>query len=144
MIEHLDVQVATSDLLQAQCFEIRTNVFIKEQGVAAHLERDEHDQTATHLLLTANQQAIGAARIRIVGKAGKIERVCILEPYRNKGYGATLMKKIEEAGFEEGVDELVLNAQEPALAFYLRLGYVKTSERFFEAGIPHFSMKKGR
>ncbi|GAF21437.1 GNAT family acetyltransferase YjcF [Bacillus sp. JCM 19047] len=112
--------------------------------MAAQVERDEHDKTATHLLLTANQKAIGAARIRMVGKAGKIERVSILEPYRNKGYGEQLMKKIEEVGFAKGVDELVLNAQEPALAFYLRLGYLKTSERFFEAGIPHFSMKKGR
>ncbi|MFS0786344.1 GNAT family N-acetyltransferase [Shouchella sp. 1P09AA] len=142
MIDTITVQVATKQSDIDQCFSIREHVFIDEQGVSKDLERDFHDNSAIHLLLKSNHEPIGAARMRILDQKGKIERVCVLTPFRNKGFGEQFMRKVEEIGSEKGICELVLNAQEPALDFYLRLGYQKESERFYEAGIPHFAMKK--
>lgn len=142
MIDTIKVQVATKQSEIDQCFSIRERVFIDEQGVSKDLERDVHDETAIHLLLKSSHEPVGAARMRILDQTGKIERVCILPPFRNKGFGEQFMLEVEKIGYKEGIHELVLNAQEPALDFYLRLGYQKESERFYEAGIPHFAMKK--
>jgi len=35
----------------------------------------------------------------------------------------------------------MLNAQESALEFYSRMGFIQEGDRFFDAGIPHFLMR---
>ena len=74
-------------------FSIRRKVFVEEQGVPIHLELDEYDKNAVHFIVYDEDQAIAAARLReIESKIGKVERVCVLKPYRGKKLGVLIMK----------------------------------------------------
>lgn len=74
----------SSDDLYTHCLHIRTDVFVHEQGVDADIEQDEHDKSATHIVLYLDGDAVGTGRIRLHNSKAKIERVCILKSSRKK------------------------------------------------------------
>lgn len=134
--------VETNEELEL-AFAVRKEVFVEEQGVPLHLELDEYDDTAIHFIVKDGLQTIGAARLREVeNKVGKVERVCVLEPYRGKKLGFLIMQKVEDYANAHGFKKLKLNAQSYAIPFYEKLQYVVTSPEFMDAGIPHRSMEK--
>lgn len=85
---------------------------------------------------------MGAARLRVSGNAPSAERVAVLPEHRRGGVGRELMQALQAEAASRGFGELVLNAQESAVAFYERLGYRCEGEPFEEAGIPHRVMRK--
>ena len=40
------------------------------------------------------------------------------------------------------VDEFILEGQVQAMGFYEKLGFIKEGEMFYDAGIPHYLMRK--
>lgn len=140
----LQIQIAHSEEDIKRCFSIRKKVFVEEQGVPLSIEIDDHDQSATHLLVSQNGQAIGAGRFRWYDdkKTIKVERICMLPTHRGQGNGRELMQKVEEFAIQQKATQLLLNAQVTVLPFYEKLGYEQCSEEFMDAGIAHVSMQK--
>ena len=126
----------------ATCLEIRTRVFVEEQGVPPELEEDRHDPAATHWLALSADGPVGTARARRLGDAVKAERVAVDAGYRRRGVGRALMEAIEGWARQQGLTCLMLNAQLTALPFYLGLGYQAEGAIFEEAGIPHRALSK--
>ena len=127
----------------ALAFSVRKTVFVEEQGVPEHLELDELESSSIHFLVKDQDQPIAAARLRqIDGNVGKVERVCVLKPYRGKNLGLLIMEKIEDYAKEHGLKKLKLHAQSYAIPFYEKLSYTTTSPEFLDAGIPHRAMEK--
>ncbi|WP_456825215.1 GNAT family N-acetyltransferase [Cellulomonas sp. P5_E12] len=136
---------------RAQMTAIRMTVFVDEQGVDAEVEMDEHDtdpSTAHVLALAADGTALGTARLLAPEHAqgpAHIGRVAVLSTARGLGVGALLMAALEELAVERHgvvVDDVrsvsvELSAQEQALGFYGRLGYVARPERYLSEGIWH-------
>ena len=136
---------------RAQMTAIRMTVFVDEQGVDAEVEMDEHDtdpSTAHVLALAADGTALGTARLLAPEHAqgpAHIGRVAVLSTARGLGIGALLMTDLEELAVErhgvvvDGVRSVSveLSAQEQALGFYARLGYVARPERYLSEGIWH-------
>ena len=136
---------------RAQMAAIRMTVFVDEQGVDAEVEMDEHDtdpSTAHVLALAADGTALGTARLLAPEHAqgpAHIGRVAVLSTARGLGVGALLMAALEELAVErhgvvvDGVRSVSveLSAQEQALGFYARLGYVARPERYLSEGIWH-------
>jgi predicted GNAT family N-acyltransferase len=128
-----------------EAFHIRKEVFVKEQGVPP---KDEFDQFDTlngfceHILVQYNEQPAGTGRIRFVDGVGKLERICILEPYRKFGLGKKIIKALEEIAEERGVSQVKLHGQKQAEVFYKKQGYQTSSNIFMEDGIPHILMLK--
>ncbi len=135
------LRVAADSPEFALCFALRIEVFVEEQKVPLAEERDALDSGALHFLAYEDGEAIATARVIPPGAAGyaKITRVAVRAAARGRGIGAALMRAIEAAPELAGVG-FVLDAQEHALSFYRRLGYVPQGETFMEAGIPHRRM----
>lgn len=126
-------------------FGIRKEVFVKEQGVPLSEEFDEFDTldaSCKHILVYYNEQPVGTGRVRFVDSYGKLERICILEPYRKYGLGKVIVNVLEEIAKENGVDKVKLHGQTHAEGFYHKLGYETASDVFMEDGIPHVLMTK--
>ncbi|MEH7416999.1 GNAT family N-acetyltransferase [Neobacillus drentensis] len=126
-------------------FHIRKKVFVEEQGVQLEDEFDEYDTLAghcEHILVYYNEQPVGTGRIRVVDGLGKLERICILKPYRKFGLGKMIIKALEEIAEEMGVSQVKLHGQTQAEGFYQKLGYLTSSNIFMEDGIPHILMVK--
>jgi len=76
----------------ARCIMIRTRVFVVEQNIAADLETDEWENTATHYLVSDNGKPVATARSRFIdNQTAKIERVAVLQEARGNGIGTKLM-----------------------------------------------------
>jgi predicted GNAT family N-acyltransferase len=132
-----------------QCFEVRIDVFVKEQKVPESLELDECDaspEACHHLLIRDAGKPIAAGRWRPYDSEGvkaKLQRIAVLAAYRGTGVGRLLMSSLEQWAMERGFTEGVLDAQVQAEPFYAKQGYVNiSSEPFDDAGIPHVRMVK--
>lgn len=118
---------------------IRTEVFVKEQKVDARLEFDGQDSMATHYLAFYNNMAVGAARWRKTEKGIKLERFAVLPSYRTQKIGFSLLEAVLKDVKVQG-ETIYLNSQKSAIGFYLKYGFIKSGEPFFEAGIEHIKM----
>lgn len=121
---------------------IRFEVFVDEQQVPPELELDAYDATARHWLLTVDGAPVGTARVVEKPDGWKIGRVAVRLPARGQGLGLALMRAILAEGQAEGASAYYLDSQEYAIPFYERLGFVAEGERFMDAGIPHFHMRR--
>jgi ElaA protein len=139
----LSFLLATSPTDKALCRELRRVVFIEEQGVPEAIEQDSDDAKALHFLAYADTLPIAVARVVDKGHgAAKIGRVAVIASRRGEGIGAALMEFVLTSLAEQGFAEALLHAQEPVVGFYEKLGFTVEGERFFEAEIPHFAMRK--
>jgi len=129
----------TDKVLASLSMKIRQKVFVEEQNVDATLEYDGKDTEATHYLLYYSGQPVGTARWRPTLQGIKLERFALLPEFRNKGIGSKLLEKVLEDVLTTG-QAIYLHAQEKAVTYYQRAGFIIEGEAFTEAGIRHFKM----
>lgn len=123
------------------CRALRRTVFIEEQGVSEAVEVDDLDSEAIHLLALQDGQAVGSARLLVLGETGKIGRVCVLREGRGQGIGAALIRAaVARLRQVDGVKKAKLGAQTHALGFYAGLGFIAVGEVYLDAGIEHRDM----
>ncbi|MGD8380158.1 MAG: GNAT family N-acetyltransferase [Gammaproteobacteria bacterium] len=117
---------------------IREQVFIREQKVPEDLEWDGLDAECVHALAFDNNGiAMGTGRLH---PSGKIGRMAVLESWRGKGVGASILQLLMDEARRQGLPGCELNAQTYALGFYQRFGFVAEGPEFDDAGIPHRHM----
>jgi predicted GNAT family N-acyltransferase len=133
---------------RAAALALREEVFVREQGVPAALEVDEHDaEGAPAAVAVAARRTdgavVGCLRLREAHGLAKVERVAVRRVARGLGIGHGLMRFAEaEAARRWPRALLFLHAQEGALAFYRDDGYAPLGGSFDDAGIPHRAMAK--
>jgi len=120
--------------------EIRTKVFVLEQGVTEEEEYDGKDSICTHYLGLFNEEPVATARVRSLENQAKIERVAVLSNYRGCGIGKELMLYI--LNDISGVKEIVLSSQENVIKFYEKLGFKIYGDSYYDARILHRDMYK--
>jgi predicted GNAT family N-acyltransferase len=68
--------------------------------------------------------------------------MAVLRSARAQGAGTAILQALIEEARRRGMTEVVLHAQTHAAPFYRRFGFFVASQEFFEAGIPHVTMRK--
>jgi predicted GNAT family N-acyltransferase len=121
---------------------VRKIVFVDEQNVPIEEEIDQYEDDCYHFITYNNDEPIAAGRLRKIQDGGKVERICVLKPYRKQGVGKLIMDAIEKKAEQLNISPLYLNAQTHAKHFYTNLNYKVISDIFMDAGIPHITMKK--
>jgi predicted GNAT family N-acyltransferase len=121
-----------------QLMAVRTAVFIIEQLVTPEFEWDEKDADAIHLLAIVNNEAVACARI--VGN--KIQRMAVLENWRGHGVGLAILQKAVDIIQQNDFKLAKLSAQTHAINFYVKGGFVVTSDIYQDLHIPHVDMQK--
>jgi len=118
---------------------VREQVFVEELAVPADLERDGLDPRCLHVLAVAeNRDPVGTGRLEPDGKIG---RVAVLQPFRGKGIGTAIMRRLLAEARQAGHRRSYVHAQTAAEPLYARLGFKETGRRFMEAGLPHCEMR---
>lgn len=139
------VKTVTQQSELESAFQIRTEIFIKEQNVPDSDEFDQFDilsDACIHVLAYYDGKPVGTGRVRFVNNTAKLERICILKSYRKYKLGTAIVQHLEAVAKENGVASFILHGQTHAESFYTRLGYQPSSDVFIEDGIPHIEMKK--
>jgi predicted GNAT family N-acyltransferase len=142
IVKGLVVEAADWNQDKAELIKLRGIVFVEEQNVPVTLEIDGMDPDCRHVKAVMNDQTIGTARLLPNGYIG---RMCVLKEYRSQGVGKKMLEcLIQQAFYDQTtsapMDEVTLNSQSSAIAFYQTNGFVICSEEFMEANITHQKM----
>lgn len=134
--------VTGDDELQA-AFEVRRQVFVREQGVSEDLVFDGHDGEALHIVVKDGERVIGSARVRfLAGNQAKLERMAVLKRYRRKGVGRGMLLFLDAVFKDKQVQQVIIHAQLEVAPFYKLCGFDEEGLPFQEAGIKHIKMRK--
>lgn len=124
---------------------LRRSVFIDEQQIPAELEWDEQDASAVHGVASNRLGQVVATGRLLRGETAGLSRIGRMAAHRNlrgSGWGAAVLRLLEDAARARGDREVRLHAQRSAETFYARLGYAVCGEPFEEAGIAHVEMQR--
>ena len=129
-----------------RAFEVRREVFVREQGVPEEEEIDAHDRTdasACHALLVLSGRPAAAGRFfaRPDG-AVQIGRMAVRAEFRGLGYGRAILDALVDEAKRRGYPRVVLHAQTHARGFYERAGFTAHGPEFLDAGIVHVEMER--
>ena len=124
---------------------IRAKVFVEEQNFSPDEDNDGRESECEHFLAYDDETGhpVATGRLYIHDNLGKVQRICVLKEGRGKGFGREIILAIEKSAKEDQLDGLYLSAQEHAVLFYEKLGFVATSgERYLDmGGIWHVDME---
>ena len=136
------MQVKIYEELPKCALDIRTEVFIHEQGF--EYELDERDKLATHFVVFDMQTPIATCRVffDLELNAYRVGGICVLKAHRGQKIGSLLMQTAEDFVREKGGERLCLRAQCTAIPFYEKCGYLAHGEIFYEEWCPHRLMEK--
>ncbi len=138
----VSVDVGDWAAMQADAREIRSAVFIREQGIALELESDAADALALHAV-ARNRLGMALATGRLLppdAGGARIGRLAVQRELRGSGVGRQVLEALAQRSRERGDREVALHAQASAVPFYARAGFVERGPRFVEAGIVHAEM----
>ena len=121
---------------------LRTAVFVEEQRIPKELEWDEADAVAVHAV-AYNRLGRPVATGRLLPDStgvARIGRMAVDRTLRGSHFGSDVLHALMDAARARGDTEVMLHAQQSAVGFYRRLGYLERGAPFEEAGIPHQEM----
>lgn len=140
------VAVVTTREQMAEALSVRRAVFIGEQRIDEAEEIDRYDgdpatvPDAIHVLGRLDGRPIATARLLLDQREGEhphIGRVAVLWEERGRYRGVGVMEALHEEARRRGHAGVTLAAQEYAVGFYAKLGYVARGGVFLDAGIEH-------
>jgi predicted GNAT family N-acyltransferase len=123
---------------------VRTEVFVKEQGIAPELEWDALDAKVMHAVVYNDHgQPVGTGRLITPSQShepAKIGRMAVLFDYRRQGIGDDILDALITEAVQAGYTSIELSAQAYVSDFYARHGFTPFGPLFNEVGIPHQKM----
>lgn len=84
------------------------------------------------VVLEQDDQVIGYASLRFVGREGDINTIAIARGHQRKGFGKQLLRWLEQTAESHGVRELFLDVRtdnKPAIDLYKAAGFVRIDIR---------------
>ena len=130
--------------LEADLRQVRTRVFIEEQGVPKAMEWDTIDAAASHAIARNTLgMPLGTGR-GFFDSAGeyRIGRMAVTAALRGNGIGLRILEALMDAGRAQGAQRVGLSAQTSAVPFYLRAGFSTQGDVYDDAGIAHIEMTR--
>ena len=136
-------KLVTGDVELQEAFEVRRQVFVREQGISEDLTFDEHDREALHVVVKDGERVIGSARVQFLAdNQAKLERMAILKRYRRKGIGREMLLFLDTVWKDKQIQQVIIHAQFEVVPFYKSCGFDELGLPFWEAGIKHIKMRK--
>ena len=136
----LTIKKAETEEELNKVYQLREQVFVKEQGVPQEIERDIADIKAVHIIAGNGDQVLGCGRIVFDQDTGKIGRLAVAKEYRRQGIGRALCRELMNIAHRKGYKQIILHAQVGSRGFYEKLGFQSSGYIFEEAGIRHIKM----
>jgi ribosomal protein S18 acetylase RimI-like enzyme len=126
-------------------FDLRWRVLREPWGQPRGSERGESDSSSYHLMFRGpDGAAVAVGRLHLNTPEEAQVRYMAVDPlWRCRGLGGRILEGLETHALLQAVVEIVLNAREEAIAFYVRHGYrvERTGETLF-GSVRHAQMRK--
>lgn len=110
---------------RAGAYYVRTEAMVKGFQIPLRQEFDALDGPDTeYIVVLDGVLPVGTCRLNLVDNTtAKIERVAVLQEYRNKGIGRTAIREAENWLIEKGVKKVIITSRDAVVEFYEKLGY---------------------
>jgi predicted GNAT family N-acyltransferase len=136
-------KLVTGDVELQEAFEVRRQVFVREQVISEDVVFDGHDREALHMVVKDGKRVIGSARVQFLAdNQAKLERMAVLKRYRHKGIGREMLMFLDTVWKDKQVQQVIIHAQLEVVPFYKLCGFDELGSPFQEAGIKHTQMRK--
>ena len=121
---------------------IRTKVFMEEQGFQN--EFDATDDSSLHFVVYEESVPVATCRLYYSKTRNSyvIGRIAVLEEFRGRNYGSTLICNYEDVVKKLDAHRIELSAQVRVAAFYEKNGYTATGDIHMDEGCSHVWMRK--
>ena len=104
---------------------------------------DDLEKSSIHLIAVIAQRIVAAGRVHFNSSdQAQIRFMCVDKDFRREGLGSKILSELEKHALKGGCSEVMLNARDIAMKFYLSSGYKKIKTYNSETGLPHTQMKK--
>lgn len=127
-------------------YQLRYTVLREPWSQLKGSEKLQDEDQADHVMIIDDEthEIVGVARMQInTPTQAQVRCVAVAPQVQGKGVGKLLMKYLEELAQQKGIKEIILDARENAVKFYLSMGYEIVEESYLLFGvIQHWKMKK--
>lgn len=123
-------------------YQIRREVFVREQELTRTVYDEPDDRNSVHLLAQVTGRIVGTGRLTFIRDEAQIAWLAVLKPYRASGAGKAMMSHLLAIAQERAAQYVTLNAQTHALGFYEKFGFESIGRRFHMGNIEHQYMVK--
>ena len=127
-----------------QYYALRFRILRAPWGEPEGSELDEIEEQCFHIMTTNNETAVGVGRLQFnSAHEAQIRYMAVEKTYEGNGIGRMIVDALEQKATNKNISTIVLDAREPAVGFYQKLGYSmeKKSYVLFDE-IQHFRMTK--
>ena len=127
-----------------QYYGLRYRILRAPWGEAEGSEVDDIEDQCFHIMATNNMKAVGVGRLQFNSALeAQIRYMAVEKAYEGKGIGRMLVNALEREAKNQNISTVMLDAREPAVGFYQKLGYSieKKSYLLFNE-IQHYRMIK--
>jgi radical SAM protein (TIGR04043 family)/putative N-acetyltransferase (TIGR04045 family) len=128
---------------QERAFEIRKEVFVREQRLFAETDVDENDAKSVHLAAKWNNEIVGTVRVFPVNNNGHWVggRLAVRNGFRNTGAGELLVREAVAFVKSRGCIKFTAHIQVENVPFFSRIGWETVGPVKDYYGIPHQLME---
>jgi N-acetylglutamate synthase-like GNAT family acetyltransferase len=129
-----------------QYYQLRFTVLREPWGQLKGSEVLQDEDQADHVMVidSENNQIVGVARMQTnTPTQGQVRCVAVAPQMQGRGVGKLVMNYLEELAQQKGIQEIILDARENAVKFYLSIGYEIFEDSYLLFGqIQHWKMRK--
>jgi N-acetylglutamate synthase-like GNAT family acetyltransferase len=129
-----------------QYYHLRYTVLREPWGQPKGSEVLQDEAQADHAMVidSETQEIVGVARMQTnTPTQGQVRCVAVAPHVQGRGVGKLLMNYLEEIAQQKGIKEIILDARENAVKFYLSIGYEIFEDSYLLFGeIQHYKMRK--
>ena len=124
-------------------YAIRQQVFVREQGIPADLDRDGCDDQALHVLIRLGENPAATGRVLIAADGlATAARIAVLPAFRGRGLGRRVVEELEEMALAAGATRMLLKPHDYLEGFYRQLGFATVGGVEHVAGYRLITMAK--
>ena len=120
---------------------IRRQVFAQEQGFSEQSQFDSLDERSWHLLVQEGDEIVAIGRLTLDAEGcWKLGCIAVLPDFRGKHIGDFVVRLLVDRALSMPQAPIYVVAQQHAVEFYRRIGFVEEGEPFAIEGRPHQRM----
>jgi predicted GNAT family N-acyltransferase len=125
-------------------FNLRWRILRAPWGEPEGSEVDEIEDQCFHIMVMDNQKTIAVGRLQYnSADEAQIRYMAVEKEYEGNGIGGMIVNTLEQQAKNKNINTVMLDAREPAVGFYQKLGYsVEEKSYVLFNEIQHFRMTK--
>ena len=129
-----------------QYYQLRYTVLREPWGQLKGSEVLQDEDQSDHVMVIDSEthEIVGVARMQTnTPTQGQVRCVAVAPHVQGQGVGKLLMQYLENLAQQKGIKEIILDARENAVKFYLSIGYEVFEDSYLLFGeIQHWKMRK--